>query len=137
MGSCGDVKVGINGKGGAIPQVPKSASEILSTVHLSQRQEQRLITGAELNAAKYGERTEGQRSGRGERTWKFNYGGITFVTDHDMEIGITSWVNPCWGFDLQKVHITPEMENAHKEALANANDYGSWNSHAVVVIDQR
>ena len=132
-----DVGADIHKEINVISPVPKSASDILQTVHLSQRQEQRYISGAELDAAiKFGEQTEGEMN-RGRRTWKFNYNGITFVTDHDMKIGITSWVNPCWGFDLQKVPVTQEMKNAHKDALVHANDYDSWNSHSVIIVDQR
>eukprot|EP00970_Alexandrium_tamarense_P013794 scaffold3686_cov193-Alexandrium_tamarense.AAC.22 len=121
--------------GASNPPIPESASEILSTLHLDQRREERNISENELDAAiKHGERTEGFNS-HGP-AWVFSYGGITYVTDYEMTRGITSWVNPCWGFDLEKVPITLEMKAAHRNALERSQDHSSWNSHAVIVVDQ-
>ncbi|KAL7524375.1 hypothetical protein ACHAWF_000922, partial [Thalassiosira exigua] len=116
--------------------IPSIALEVLPTVHLAQRCAERNISPVELNAAiKYGTRTEGQaRNGR--RTWLFSYGGVTYVTDYSMQIGITSWAEQCWGFDIEKVPISQQMKDSHNEALERALDHSTWNSHAVIVVDQ-
>jgi hypothetical protein len=117
--------------------VPSSANDVLATVHLQNRCFDRNISSFELNAAiKHGTRTEGEvRNGR--RCWKFNYNGITYVTDYEMRHGITAYPDLCWGFDLSKVAITQEMKDDHVEATKQAKDLHSWNSHVVVVVDQR
>lgn len=117
--------------------VPKSANDILESIHLNQRQVERNISNAELDAAiKHGKQMPGLKN-RGRKTWKISYGDITFLTDYDMKVGMTSWVNPCFGFVLEKVFITNDMIRSHKEALEKRNDYDSWHSHAVTIVDQR
>ncbi|KAL7536710.1 hypothetical protein ACHAWF_005537 [Thalassiosira exigua] len=116
--------------------IPSSALEVLPTVHLAERCAERDISPVELIAAiKYGTRTEGEVR-NDQRAWLFSYGGITYVTDYLMQRGITSWVEPCWGFDVEKVPISKEMEDSHNEALKRALDHSTWNSHAVIVVDQ-
>jgi len=118
--------------------VPKSANDILASVHLKERLVERNISEAEFDAAiKYGERTEGDVLDDGRKRWKISYKGITIITDYDMKVGITSWANPCFGFDLQKVPITDDLRKKNNEALAKMNEHDSWNSHAVIIIDQR
>mmetsp|Transcript_8703 Transcript_8703/g.18025 ORF Transcript_8703/g.18025 Transcript_8703/m.18025 type:complete len:695 (+) Transcript_8703:188-2272(+) len=117
--------------------VPKSANDILASVHLKERLVERNISEAEFDAAiKYGERTEGDVLDDGRKRWKISYKGITIITDYDMKVGITSWANPCFGFDLQKVPITDDLRKKNNEALAKMNEHDSWNSHAVIIIDQ-
>lgn len=119
------------------PPIPSSANDILATVHLQERCFDRNISSFELNAAiKYGTRTEGD-SRNGMRSWKFNYRGITYVTNYAMDLGITTYPDLCFGFDLEKVAITREMKDAHDEATRRSHDHHSWNSHVVVVVDQR
>ncbi len=119
------------------PPIPSSANDILATVHLQERCFDRNISSFELNAAiKYGIRTEGEPH-NGMRCWKFNYRGITYVTNYDMDYGITAYPDLCFGFDLEKVAITQEMKDAHDEAARRSHDHHSWNSHVVVVVDQR
>ena len=126
------------GTGTAIqPPMPSSANDILATIHLQERCFQRNIPSFQLDAAiKFGTRTEGEiRNGR--RSWKFNYKGITYVTNYDMNYGLTAYPDLCWGFDLEKVPITQEMKDAHNEATRLSDDLHSWDSHTVVVVDQR
>jgi hypothetical protein len=119
------------------PRIPSSANDILATIHLQERCYDRNISPFELNAAiKYGTRTEGETR-NGMRSWKFNYKGITYVTDYEMKIGLTAYPDLCWGFDLKKAPITQEMKDAHVEATRLSDDLHSWNSHTVVVVDQR
>ncbi len=119
------------------PPIPSSANDILETVHLQERCFDRKISSFELNAAiKYGTRTKGEPR-NGMRCWKFNYRGITYVTNYAMDYGLTAYPDLCFGFDLEKVAITQEMEDAHDEAIRRSHDHHSWNSHVVVVVDQR
>jgi hypothetical protein len=128
---------GGGGGGGADVSIPSSANDLLATVHLQERCFDRNISDFELNAAiKYGTRTEGEVR-NGKRCWKFNYNGITYITNYDMTYGITTYPDLCWGFDLEKVPITQDMVDAHNEAIQLSEDPHSWNSHAVVVVDQR
>ena len=121
----------------SIMNIPSSANAVLPTFHLGVRCVERDISPVELDAAiAYGTRTEGEVR-NGQRAWWFSYGGITYVTDYCMQRGITSWVDPCWGFDLEKVPISQEMEDEHREALRSASDHSTWNSHSVIVVDQR
>ena len=119
------------------PPMPSSANDILATIHLQERCFERNIPSFQLDAAiKYGSRTESVTH-NGNRCWKFNYGGITYVTDYDTHFGITAWPDLCWGFDLEKVPITQEMKDAHNKATRLSDDLHSWDSHTVVVVDQR
>ena len=116
---------------------PSSANEVLPMHHLDARCAERNVSAFELNEAiNYGTQVEGEVR-NGQRAWWFSYNGITYVTDYYMQRGITSWVNPCWGFDLEKVPISQEMKIAHKDALMRASDHSTWNSHSVLVVDQR
>ena len=130
--------VGMGTDAGAThPPIPSSSNDILATVHLQNRCFDRNISSFELNAAiKYGTRTEGE-SRNGRRCWKFNYRGITYVTSHNEKYGITAYPDLCWGFDLEKVTITEEMKDSHDEAIKRSHDHHFWNSHVVVVVDQR
>lgn len=117
--------------------VPSKASEVLPTHHLGERCAQRGVSTIELEAAiAHGNMTEGEVR-NGQRAWWFSYGGITYVTDYSVQRGITCWAEPCWGFDLEKVPITREMEDDHADALRRKSNRSTWNSHAVVVVDQR
>ncbi len=119
------------------PPMPASANDILATVHLQERCFDRNISSFELNAAiKYGTKTEGDAR-NGMRCWKFNYNGITYVTNYAMDYGITAYPDLCFGFELEKVTISQEMKDAHDEATRRSHDLHSWNSHVVVVVDQR
>ena len=65
------------------PPMPSSANDILATIHLQERCFERNIPSFQLDAAiKYGSRTESVTH-NGNRCWKFNYGGITYVTDYE------------------------------------------------------
>ena len=121
------------------PPIPSSASDILSTIHLQERCYDRNISSFQLDAAiKYGTRSEGERRRfNGTRSWKFNYKGITYVTDYHMKVGLTAYPDLCFGFDLEKVPISQDMKDAHDEAIKLSKDLHSWNSHTVVVVDQR
>lgn len=133
------IQAGVMGAetGATHPPIPSSANDILATVHLQDRCFERKISPFELNAAiKYGTRTEGE-SRNGMRCWKFNYKGITYLTSYDMDYGITAYPDLCFGFDLEKVTITQKMKDAHDEATRRSSDHHSWNSHVVVVVDQR
>ena len=55
-----------------------------------------------------------------------------------MDYGITAYPDDlCFGFELEKVTITQEMKDAHDEATRRSSDHHYWNSHVVVVVDQR
>ena len=54
-----------------------------------------------------------------------------------MKCGLTAYPDLCWGFDLEKVPITQEMEDAHSEATRLSDDLHSWDSHTAVVVDHR
>ena len=119
------------------PPIPSSANDIIATIHLQERCFDRNISSFQLGAAiKYGTRTEGEVR-NGMRSWKFNYKGITYVTNYNMDYGLTAYPDLCWGFDLPKVPITQEMKDAHIQANRLSDDLHSWNSHTVVVVDQR
>lgn len=131
----GEREVGVGG--GTDVTIPSSANDLLATVHLQERCFDRNISDFELNKAIcYGTRTEGQVR-NGKRCWEFNYNGITYITDYEMQRGITAYPDLCWGFDLEKVPITQDMLNAHNEAIQLSKDPHSWNSHAVAIVDQR
>ena len=120
--------------------IPSSAIEVLPTHHLGVRCAERHISGGQLEQViKYGTCTEaeGDVDPDGLPRWLFRYNGVSYVTDHYMHMGITAWVDSCWGFDLEKKPITREIEDAHQEAVRRASDHSTWNSHAVVVVDQR
>ena len=92
------------------------------------------------NAVKYGERQAGDVDPRtGSQRWLFRYeqGGITVVTDESQTREVTSWTHPCWGVNLEKVHITEDMKKSHYRADQDSKHARHrWNSHAVAVVDQ-
>lgn len=119
------------------PSIPSSANDILKTIHLQERCFERNICSFQLaEAIKYGTRTRGEAR-NGMKSWKFNYRGITYVTNYEMNYGLTAYPDLCWGFDLEKVPITQEMKDANDKAIRLSDDLHSWDSHTVVVVDQR
>ena len=49
---------------------------------------------------------------------------------------ITSWPEPCCGFDVPLVRISTAMANEHAVAAATLRNLGAWTSHTVIVVDQ-
>ena len=120
--------------------IPEEASVILSTLHGRQRREERGISKAAFNAAvKYGEKSPVNIDTRtGEQRWLFNYkaGGISVITNQNCTEEVTSWAHHCWGLNVEKVAITKEMEDEHRQAVKDSVHHDTWNSHAVAVVDQ-
>ena len=125
--------------GATHPSIPKDGSSILESLHGRERRMLRGISMTEFeNAVKFGERQPGDVDPRtGRQRWLFRYsrGGITVVTDESQTREVTSWAHPCWGLNLEKVHITEEMERSHHHADKSKHQH-RWNSHAVAVVDQ-
>ena len=119
-----------------IPSIPDS-KDFLFSHHCRKRVIQRKFSKVELYPAhKFGEKSPSQPCPQtGAKRWKYSYQGVTFVTNENSIIGLTSWANPCWGIDLPKVNISQKMADDHDEALF-FTDKTSWNSHSVVIIDQ-
>ena len=126
--------------GATHPSIPKDGASILESLHGRERRMLRGISMTEFeNAVKYGERQPNDVDPRtGGQRWLFCYerGGITVVTDESQTREVTSWVNPCWGINLEKVQITEEMERSHRLADKSKHARHGWNSHAVAVVDQ-
>lgn len=124
----------------ATPLIPEDTSAILSTLHGRKRREERGISKAAFDAAlRYGEMVPNDIDPMtGERRWLFNYkeGGISVVTDSRCSTEVTSWAHPCWGLDVEKVPITKDMEDEHRQAVRDSYRHELWNSHAVAVVDQ-
>lgn len=121
------------------PQIPISASDILSSLHGRQRRLERGISKAEFVAAlKFGEKSRSYGKKTGMKNWVFNYkaGGISVVTNDSCTEEITSWSHPCWGIDLEKVPISEDMMKQHDIAVKDSKHHDRWNSHTVAVLDQ-
>uniref|UniRef100_A0A7S2JX26 Alpha-type protein kinase domain-containing protein n=1 Tax=Leptocylindrus danicus TaxID=163516 RepID=A0A7S2JX26_9STRA len=116
---------------------PTSAVTVLSSTHGRQRRMERNIAKRDLQAAiKYGEKEATRSPMTGKRGWKYTFAGNVYITDRTSTREITSWPEPCFGMDLEKVTITSEMMQEHKEAVKCLSDESKWNSHAVAVVDQ-
>ncbi|EJK62207.1 hypothetical protein THAOC_17191 [Thalassiosira oceanica] len=123
------------------PAIPEDGASILESLHGRERRALRGISMAEFeNAIKYGERQPcGVDPKTGRQRWLFRYerGGITVVTDESQTMEVTSWTHPCWGLNLEKVHITEDMKRSHHQADQDSKRARHcWNSHAVAVVDQ-
>lgn len=118
------------------PQIPDNSDQILSSLHGRQRRKERGIAKESLEfAVKNGVKRKSDHRCGG---WIFRCDtqGITVVTNRTCTKEITSWVNPCWGINLEKVQITKQMEDEHLQAMKDAKNHQNWESHRVVVVDQ-
>ena len=135
-----DHEVGEDAKSEGGPLIPLNPSDILSSLHGRQRRLERGISKTEFHAAvKFGERSPGRMNPRtGEKSWLFTYkaGGIAVITNDTCTREVTSWALPCWGLDIEKIHITPYMMEEHDKAVEDSNHHDRWDSHTVVVLDQ-
>lgn len=113
-----------------------SAATLLSCEHSRQRRAERLVSKRDLQAAlKYGSRVASLNQ-RGELAWKCTFADVVFIVDRTLTKEITCWAKPGAGLDVEKQHITSEMERAHKAARTRLQSRCSWTSHTVVVVDQ-
>ncbi|EJK66984.1 hypothetical protein THAOC_12038, partial [Thalassiosira oceanica] len=120
------------------PSIPESGSFILESVHGRKRRQERGISMEEFeNAVRYGVRSRSDNNGKPGYMFKYDEGGITVITDESQTAEITSWTHPCWGLNLEKVHITEDMKRSHHQADQDSKRARHcWNSHAVAVVDQ-
>jgi hypothetical protein len=87
-------------------------------------------------AVKYGKR-EPSYNQRGELNYKFRFADIVYITDHTCKKEITSWAAPGAGLDVEKMHVTPSMQQVHDNAVCLTHRRsGGWTSHTVIVVDQ-
>jgi len=49
---------------------------------------------------------------------------------------ITSWAEPCFGFDVPLERISDAMAAERDAAVASLRNLGAWTSHTVIVVDQ-
>ena len=98
---------------------------------------ERNIAKRDLQAAiKYGKKEVSSSPRTGALQWKYTFAGTVYITDRTSTREITSWPEPCFCMDLEKVTITSEMMREHKEAVKSLSDESKWNSHTVAVVDQ-
>ena len=110
---------------------------VLSSAHGRQRRRERDIAKSELRAAvKYGVREAQTNPRTGERRWKYTYAGVVYITDSESRREITSWPEPCFGFDVPLVRITDDMTAQHDASVAALRNLGAWTSHTVIVVDE-
>jgi hypothetical protein len=113
-----------------------SAATLLSCEHSRQRRAERLVSKRDLQAAiKYGSRVPSLNQ-RGQLAWKYSFADVVFIVDQSLTKEITCWAKPGAGLDVEKQHITSEMESAHQAARTRLQSNCSWTSHTVVVVDQ-
>jgi len=129
-------------EGVEVTDTPRSYEEVtvLSSLHGRQRRNERDILKEELQAAvKYGTRHESPIScpKTGERRWIYKFNGVTYVTDSTSRKEVTSWREPGFGINIQKVEITASMLQEHELAVRKIReDQTFWASHTVVIVDQ-
>lgn len=111
---------------------------ILSSAHGRQRRGERNIVKPELQAAvKYGVREAQIQPRTGARRWKYTFAGIVYITDSQSRREITSWPEPCFGFDVPLVRISTSMAAEHDASVAALErNLDAWTSHTVIVVDQ-
>ena len=113
-----------------------SAATLLSCEHSRLRRAERLVSKRDLQAAlKHGSRVV-SLSQRGLPVWKYSFADVVFIVDQTLTKEITCWAQPGAGLDVEKQHITSEMERAHQAARIRLQNNCSWTSHTVVVVDQ-
>ena len=111
-----------------------SAATLLSCEHSRQRRAERLVSKRDLQAAiKYGSRVPSLNQ-RGQLAWKYSFADVVFIVDQSLTKEITCWAKPGAGLDVEKQHITSEMESAHQAARTRLQNNCSWTSHTVVVV---
>ena len=68
----------------------------------------------------------------GDRTAKYTWENIVYITNEETNEEITSYALPV---ELDNVRITPEMQNAHDEAVnVTLKDKTKWKSNTVIVV---
>jgi hypothetical protein len=110
---------------------------VLSSAHGRQRRSERLINKRNLQAAvKYGVKEDAPNPRTGQLGYKYTFAGVVFITDSTSTREITSWAEPCCGFDVPLVRISDAMAAEHAAAVASLRNLGAWTSHTVIVVDQ-
>ena len=107
---------------------------VLSTSHGRARRELRDITKHDLQTAiKHGTKTRA-KTVRGEKRWKFEYGGIVYITDSACTKEITSYWREV---QIQPANITVKMEEEHRAAVKTLReDPHLVTTHSIIVVDQ-
>jgi hypothetical protein len=111
--------------------------DLISSVHGEQRRLERLIARCDLKAVvKYGLR-EGAlpHPGTGERSLKFTYNGVVYITDLTATREVTSWTLA--DFPLHKCDIDEELSRQiaeQKRSIGSGEMVAT--SHTVFIEDQ-
>ena len=114
--------------------IPTSAISVVATEHGRMRRSQRGIHKKDLQSArKHGVRQTSYCRPNGNRTAKYTWKNIVYITDEVTNEEITSYAVP---IQLDKVQITPKMQIEHDEAINRTlKDKSKWKSNTVIVID--
>ena len=95
--------------------IPTSAITVVATEHGRMRRSQRGIHKKDLqNARKYGVRETSRFLPNGHRIAKYTWKNIVYITNEATNEEITSYAVP---IKLDKVQITPEIQNEHNKAM--------------------
>jgi hypothetical protein len=111
--------------------------EFISSIHGSERREQRKILKKDLQSAvKYGKKTLGYPDRKtGDVRYKYTYLGIVYITDYTSTKEITSWSENC--AILNKCVIPNSLQRQHNEWIKRiSNNPKIITSHTVIIVDQ-
>ena len=114
--------------------IPTSKVAFVESAHGRLRRHQRGIGKKDLQAAKkYGRQERGHPRNNGNKTTKYTYNNIVYISNDVTNEEITSYAIP---ITLDRVMISREMEQAHNIAKQKIQqDLNVWTSNTVLVVD--
>lgn len=106
--------------------------EIISSLHGRQRRLERNISKVDLQAAvMYGTKTKAGKKA-GEQRWKYDFGGVTYVTDSTSTTEVTSWAEQ---LPIDKAILNRTMKRQILEQKVRMLSM-EITSHTILVVDQ-